>query len=91
VHTPVVILSLAVMLPMVFSLFRKKTARQLAMDYSFRQISLPKRLLMGTLYVGLVAFLAVTMWWVWCHDIIPALHEGKGLFPALLAHSSSHS
>ena len=91
VHTPVVILSLAVMLPMVFSLFRKKTAHQLAREYSFRQISLPKRLLMGTLYVGLVAFLAVTMWRVWCNDIIPALHDGKGLFPAILAHSSSHS
>jgi len=79
------------MLPMVFSLFRKKTAAHHARDHSFRQISLPKRLLMGALYVGLIAFLAVTMWWVWCNDIIPALHEGKGLFPALLAHSSSHS
>lgn len=91
VHAPVVILVLAVMLPMVFSLFRKKTDAQLARDHSFLRISLPKRLLIGALYIGLVAFLAVTMWWVWCNDIIPALHEGKGLLPTLLADPDSHS
>jgi membrane-associated protease RseP (regulator of RpoE activity) len=91
VHTPVVIFALAVMLPMVFSLFRKNTAAQQARDHFYRKISHSKRLLMGALYVGLIAFLAVTMWWVWCNDIIPVLHEGKGLFPPLLAHSSSQS
>lgn len=81
VHTPVVFISLLVMLPMVIGLFRKKTAKQ----HSYDRVSLPKRLTMGVLYVGLVAILVASMCWVWCKDIYPALKEGKGSSPLALS------
>jgi Zn-dependent protease len=79
VHTPVVILALVVMLPMVFSLFRKKKPAQRATQQAYDRIPLPRRLIMGALYLGLVAFLSTSMAWIFVMDIHPRLKEGKSL------------
>lgn len=82
VRTPVVILALAVMLPMVFSIFRKKTPQQRAREHSYNRIPLPRRIIMGGLYLGLVGFLACSMAWITINDILPALKAGRSLTPA---------
>ncbi len=77
VHTPVVFISLLVMLPMVIGLFRKKTAKQ----HSYDRVPLCKRLVMCALYILLVTILACSMSWLFIRDIYPALKEGKSLLP----------
>ena len=86
VHTPVVILALVVMLPMVFSLFRKKTPAQRAMQQAYDRISLPRRFLMGALYLGLVTFLAASMAWIFVKDIHPGLKQGQNIAPTTKTH-----
>ncbi|MCX8492988.1 MAG: site-2 protease family protein [Chthoniobacterales bacterium] len=75
VHSPVVLILLAVMLPMVLSLFKKRTRKQ--RDYD--TVSLGKRLSMGALYIGLVVFLAGSISWIFIKNIHPALKSGKHL------------
>lgn len=82
VHTPVVILALVVMLPMVFSLFRKKTPAKRETQQAYDRVSLPKRLMMGGLYLGLVGFLACSMALIYIHHIHPGLKAGQSLTPA---------
>ena len=85
IHSPAAILVLVVMLPMVHSLFRRKSPKHLEKQQSYDRVSLPKRLTMGVLYVGLVAILVASMCWVWCKDIYPALKEGKSSSPLALS------
>jgi len=77
IHAPAAILLLALSLPMVLTLFRKKP--QQLRDYD--RVPALKRLLMGTLYLVLVALLATSVGWVFAKDINPGLKEGKTLFP----------
>lgn len=72
-HTPAAILMLLLSLPLVFGLFRKKTAEERTYDH----VPLGRRLLMGVLYVSLVAILAGSSAWVFAKDIEPAFHEKK--------------
>ena len=69
IHAPVAILMLVVTLPMVLGLFRKPPSGQRSYD----RVSLPKRLIMGVLYVGLVGILSVSMALVFARDIYPRL------------------
>lgn len=85
IHSPAAILVLVVMLPMVHSLFRRKSPKHLEKQQSYDRVSLPKRLTMGVLYVGLVAILVASMCWAWCKDIYPALKEGKSSSPLALS------
>jgi membrane-associated protease RseP (regulator of RpoE activity) len=85
IHSPAAILVLVVMLPMVHSLFRRKSPKHLEKQQSYDRVSLQKRLTMGVLYVGLVAILFASMCWVWCKDIYPALKEGKSSSPLALS------
>lgn len=78
-HAPVPILALIVMLPMVISLFRAKSAKRHSPDYD--RVSLKRRITMGILYVALISILAASICWVWCNDIAPGLHSGKRLLP----------
>lgn len=75
VHTPVVIISLVVMLPMVLSLFRKKPHK----DNLYDRVRLGKRFAMGAIYLALVSFLACSMSWIFIKDIYPGLKESKSL------------
>ena len=84
VHTPVVILVLVGMLPMVISLFRKKTPAQRVTQQAYDRISLPRRFLMGALYLGLVTFLVSSMAWIFVKDIDPGLKQGKKLLECSL-------
>lgn len=65
VHSPVVIISLVVMLPMVLSLFRKKPHK----DNLYDRVRLGKRFAMGAIYLALVSFLACSMSWIFIKDI----------------------
>ena len=78
-HALVPIFALIVMLPMVISLFRAKSAKRHSPDYD--RVSLKRRITMGILYVALISILAASMCWVWCNDIAPGLHSGKRLLP----------
>ncbi len=75
VHSPVVIISLVVMLPMVLSLFRKKPHK----DNLYDRVRLGKRFAMGAIYLALVSFLACSMSWIFIKDIYPGLKQGKSL------------
>jgi Zn-dependent protease len=75
VHTPVVVIALVVMLPMVVSLFRKKSEKERFYD----RVPLGKRFAMGAIYLALVSFLACSMSWIFIKDIYPGLKEGKSL------------
>lgn len=75
VHTPVVIISLVVMLPMVLSLFRKKSPKEKFYD----RVRLGKRFAMGAIYLLIVSFLACSMSWIFIKDIYPGLKQGKSL------------
>lgn len=79
-HAPSAILMLVVMLPMVISLFRAKSAKRHSPDCD--RVSLKGRITMGILYVALISILAASMCLVWCNDIAPGLHSGKRLLPA---------
>jgi hypothetical protein len=68
---------LAVSLPMILTLFRKKPLH--LQDYD--RVPVLKRLIMGALYIGLVAVLAGSVGWVFAKDITPGLKEGKTLIP----------
>lgn len=85
IHSLAAILVLVVMLPMVHSLFRRKSPKHLEKQQSYDRVSLQKRLTMGVLYVGLVAILVASMCWAWCKDIYPALKEGKSSSPLALS------
>ena len=81
VHSPAAILSLVVMLPMVLSLFKKRTQQQ--RDYD--RVSLGKRLIMGTLYFSLVIFLSCSLSWIFIKEIYPGLKEHKSSSPMALS------
>ena len=81
VHSLAAILSLVVMLPLVLSLFRKKTSKQRATQQAYDRVSLPKRLIMGALYLGLVAFLAKSMAYIFVKELQPGLRLGRHLTP----------
>lgn len=82
VHSPVVIIALFLMLPMVIGLFLRKTPRQRSKQSDYGRVSPGKRILMGALYVGLIAILVASMGLVWLKDIAPALDGGKHFFPS---------
>ena len=84
VHTPVVMVSLVVMLPLVISLFRKKSQKENLYD----RVPLGKRIAMGAIYLLLISFLACSMSWVFIKDIYPSLKEGKSLSPIASSVSS---
>lgn len=84
VHSPVVVIALVVMLPMVLSLFRKKSEKEKFYD----RVRLGKRFAMGAIYLTLVSFLASSMSWVFIKDIYPSLKEGKCLSPIAASVSS---
>jgi Zn-dependent protease len=81
VHSPAAILSLVVMLPMVLSLFKKRTRQQ--RDYD--RVSFSKRLIMGTLYFSLVTFLGCSLSWLFIKEIYPKLNERKSSSPMALS------
>ena len=84
VHTPVVIISLVVMLPLVISVFRKKSQK----ENVYNRVPLGKRIAMGAIYLLLVSFLGCSMSWVFIKDIYPSLKEGKSLSPTAASVSS---
>ena len=75
IHSPAAIVMLAVSLPMILTLFRKKPLH--LQDYD--RVPVLKRLIMGALYIGLVAVLAGSVGWVFAKDITPGLKKGKSL------------
>ena len=79
IHSPAAIVMLAVSLPIILTLFRKKPLH--LRDYD--RVPVLKRLIMGALYIGLVAVLAGSVGWVFAKDITPGLKEGKTLIPQL--------
>jgi len=84
VHTPVVIIALVVMLPLVISVFRKKSEKEKLYD----RVRLWKRIAMGGIYLLLISFLGCSMSWVFIKDIYPSLKEGKSLSPTAASVSS---
>ena len=78
VHSPVVIIALVVMLPMVLSLFRKKSQKE---KKFYDRVRLGKRIAMGAIYLLLIFFLACSMSWIFIKDIYPGIKEGKRLSP----------
>lgn len=80
IHAPAAILMLVVMLPMVIGLFRKRSPSQRVKQDAYDRISLPRRFLMGALYLGLVAFLVTSMGWIFAKDIhFPKMTPGESL------------
>ena len=84
VHTPVVMVSLVVMLPLAISVFRKKSQKENVYD----RVPLGNRIAMGAIYLLLIFFLACSMSWIFIKDIYPSLRDGKSLSPMTASDSS---
>jgi len=78
VRTPIVLLSLLVMLPTVVEVFKKKQHRSTA----DARVLLSDRIIMGSMYLLLICFLTFGSWNLWTKSILPGFRDGKShMFP----------
>jgi Zn-dependent protease len=83
IRAPMMILSLFIMLPMVIGIFFKKSREnRFAQGQDDVRVALSRRLIMGTLYLGLIALLAASVALIFVKDIAPSLEAGQSLTPA---------